>query len=221
MKTEEEIRSKLREYQERGNRYSECTKTGEILDHYHYYQCQAWLTAVQSLVHQIFRSTSDPYRAKIDLICGQNDDVKIPLRVGQVNEILGYLVADLDDGWFFSIEDQARAGVFENLLEQAKSYAKSKRHCEAGVLSATVFEDVLRSLCRKNDIQEKGVRIRKLISLLRNHGVFSKNQEAQAQALVLVRNSALHCQWGELNLDQVDRLVSFDTELVRLLRSDQ
>ena len=220
MKTEEEIRRKLREYQEIGTRYRECTKTGEILDHYHYYQCQAWLTAVQSLVHQIFRITSDPYRAKIDLICGQNDDVKIPLRVGQVNEILGYLIADLDDGWFFSIEDQARVGVFENFLEQAKSYAKSKRHCEAGVLSAAVFEDVLRSLCRKNDILENGVPIRKLISLLRNQEIFSKNQEAQAQAFVLVRNSALHCRWREFKLDDVERLVSFDAELVRLLKSD-
>lgn len=219
MKTEEEIRSKLREYQEKGHRYRECTKTGEILDHYHYYQCQAWLTAVQGLVHQIFRSTSDPYRAKIDLICGQNDDVQIPLRVGQVNEILGYLIADLDDGWFFSIEDQARAGVFENLLEQAKSYAKSKRHCEAGVLSAAVFEDVLRSLCRKNDILENGVRISKLISILRDQGVFSKNQEAQALAFVRVRNSALHCHWDEFNLGEVERLVSFDTELVGLLKS--
>ena len=212
MKAQEKICNRLRGLREEGNDLRNEVDYEDFV-----YDCQAWLVAVKSILHLLFGNTSHPYRSEIESVCDDDFNLSIEVRIGQVNAILEHLISDLENDRIFSIEDQTRAVVFEEFLEQAKTYIKSDKRREAGVLSAAVFEDTIRSLARKHDICEEGVKTDKLISDLANQDVLSSVKAKRARASADVRNNALHAQWGDIDIGDVNTLISFTEELISLL----
>jgi len=214
MKHHNNIRSRFSELHEAGNKIkldNEFESDPEECDEV----CQAWLVAVQSILFFLFGDTSHPYRSAIESICGQNEDLLT--RVGYVNAILKQLISDFDNDFIFSIENQTRATVFDDFLEQAKDHLKSSNHREAGVFAGAVFEDTLRSLSRKCGVEEEGVSTDKLISDLTNKGVLTTVKAKRARASAGIRNKAMHAQWDDIDVDDVKPLISFTEELISLL----
>ena len=219
MKTQEKIRNKLQALYEDGT----CLKIGigygsrTRRDEDHSHECLGWLTAVQNLLHLIFGNTQHPYRLRIDSICAEDRGLIIPTQVGEVTAILGKLISDLDNDLIFSVESRIRATVFEDFLQEARRYAKKKQIREAGVFAAAVFEDALRSLSRKGGVKEERVRTDKLISDLTHKGVLTDVKAKRARASAGIRNKAMHAQWDDIDLNDVNTLISFTEELISQL----
>lgn len=212
MKAQDKIRKRLRDLREDGTDLRNEVDYGDSSN-----DCRAWLVAVKSMLHLLFGNTSHPYRSEIESVCDDDFDLSAEERIGQVNPILEHLISDLEGDRIFSIEDQTRAIVFEDFLEQAKAYIRSNKRREAGVLSAAVFEGAIRSLARKHDICEDGVKTDKLISDLANKEVLSSVKAKRARASAGVRNDAMHAQWGDIDIGDVNTLISFTEELISLL----
>ena len=219
MNTQEKIRKKLQELYENGMRLKIGIGTGSSTrrDEQHSHDCVGWLTEIQSLLHLIFGHTQHPYRSRIDSICVEGRGLKIPTQVGEVTAILGKFISDLDNDLIFSIESRVRATVFEDFLQEARRYARAKHVREAGVFAAAVFEDTLRSLSRKCGVEEEGVRTDKLISELTNKGVLTTVKAKRARASADTRNKAMHAHWKEIDLNDVNTLISFTEELISRL----
>ena len=212
MKAQEKIRKRLCDLREDGN------ELRNEVDYENFsYDCQAWLVAIKSMLHLLFGNASHPYRSEIESVCDDDFNLSIEVRIGQVYAILEHLITDFDNDCIFSIEDQTRAIVFEDFLEQAKTYIKSNKHREAAVLSAAVFEDAIRSLARKHDICEEEVKTDKLISDMTNKGVLSSVKAKRARAAAGVRNNAMHAQWDDFDVGDVNTLISFTENLISLL----
>ena len=214
MKHHNNIRNRLSELHEAGNKIkldNEFEADPEECDEV----CQAWLVAVQSILFFLFGDTSHPYRSAIESICSQDEELLT--RVGYVNAILKQLISDFDNDFIFSIENQTRATVFEEFLDEAKLYVESKNHREAAVLAATVFEDALRALARKHNIPEQNIKSDQLISNLTREGVLSAVKAKRARTSAGVRNKAMHVQWNEFDLDDVKTLILFTEELISRL----
>lgn len=219
MNTQEKIRNKLQELYENGTRLKIGIGPGSHVrrDEEHSHDCLGWLTAVQNLLHLIFGNTQHPYKSRIDSICAERRGRTIPTQVGEVTAILRKFISDLDNDLIFSIESRVRATVFEDFLEEARWYAKAKRICEAGVFAGAVFEDTLRSLSRKCGVKEAGVSTDKLISDLTHKGVLTDVKAKRARASAGIRNKAMHAQWEDIDLNDVNTLISFTEELISLL----
>lgn len=213
MKTQDKIRKRLRDLREAGNRIrldNEFAVDPEDCDE----KCQAWLVAVQSTLHSLFGNIDHPYRSNIVSISDQDEDLELLVRVGKVSAILEHLISDLEDDLIFSIESRTRATVFEEFLEESKSYVESQHHREAGVLAAMVFEDALRSLARKHGISCENIRTDEVISQMTKEGVLSTVKAKRARTSAGVRNKALHAQWEEIDLGDVKTLIVFTEELI-------
>ena len=218
MNTQEKIRNKLHDLYEDGSRLKTGSGSawGSSDDVEHSHECVGWLTAVQNLLHLILGNLQHPYRLRVDSICAEMRD-QSAFQVGEVTAILGRLISDLDNDLIFSIESRVRATVFEDFLEEARWYAKAKRICEAGVFAGAVFEDTLRSLSRKCGVKEAGVSTDKLISDLTHKGVLTDVKAKRARASAGIRNKAMHAQWDDIDLNDVNTLISFTEELISIL----
>ena len=179
--------------------------------------CQAWLVAVKSMLHSLFGDSPHPYRSEIESICEEDRGADPMDSVGRVTAILERLISDLDADLIFSIENRTRAAVFEDFLDDAKSFAKANDHREAGVFAAAVFEDAIQSVARKNGIAEEGVKTDQIITELANKGVLSAVKAKRARSSAGVRNKAMHAKWDEFDLDDVNSLIRFTDELITLL----
>ena len=217
MTTQDKIRIRLRELRKRGNQLRVGNQAGQRISERHAHECQGWLAAVQSLLHLFFGNIQHPYRLRIDSICAEHRGLMIHTQVGDVTAILEQFDLDLDNDLIFSIESRVRATVFEDFLEEARRYARAKHVREAGVFAAAVFEDTLRSLSRKCGVEEEGVRTDKLISELTNKGVLTTVKAKRARASADTRNKAMHAHWKEIDLNDVNTLISFTEELISRL----
>ena len=216
MKTQEKIRKRLRELREEGfdlkNEYEYDNGIGDCEDADN--ECRAWLVAVKSMLNLLFGSTAHPYRSEIESICDQSRNSEPITCVGQVTAILERLISDLDKDLVFSIENRTRAAVFEDFLDESRRYVEAKKHREAGVLAASVFEDALRSLARNHNILDEGVGTDELISRMTNGGILTAVKAKRARTSAGVRNKAMHAQWNDIDLDDVKTLIFFTEALV-------
>lgn len=212
MKPQEKILKRLRELKEEGSELENEVDYGDLDGH-----CQAWLVAVKSMLHSLFGDSHHPYRSEIESICEEDRGADPMDSVGRVTAILERLISDLDADLIFSIENRTRAAVFEDFLDDAKSFVKANDHREAGVLSSAVFEDAIRSVARKNGIAEEGIKTDQIITELTNKGVLSAVKAKRARSSAGIRNKAMHAKWDEFDLDDVNSLIRFTGELITLL----
>ncbi len=214
MVLEEKIRNKFDELITSSATLKIGDKHGQILNAQHRQNCKAWLASAQNLAHLVLGSSSNPYKTTIDEICSRDRGYCIHDSVGEVAVILMSLISDIDNGLISSIENQARATVFEDFLDHAKEYAKRNLSKESGVISGVVFEDTLRTICRNHDVEEKGRKLDELISVLSKTGIFSQLKAKQARVAAHVRTKATHAQWDEFDLSGVNETIAITEELI-------
>jgi hypothetical protein len=187
---------------------------GELVDDSRRAQCSAWLTSVQHVMHILFESSNGPYRRKIDEIFAKDMGYRLNESVEEMQAILQSLQRDMYAGLLLSITDQARAETFDNFLDHAEFYVQQGRKNEAGVISGVVFEDSLRRVCRKQNIDEKDVKLDQLISQLTSNGTFTAVKAKRARVAAHVRTKASHAQWDEFEMDDVRATLTFTHEFI-------
>lgn len=197
-----------------GLRLSHGDEHGQAFDDQQLQECSAWLTAAQNAIYLIVETPNSPYRKKIDRIADENHGWRINAAVGELTVVLRNLLADAEAGLLSSIADQARAETFDEFLDHSASYLEDGRKNEAGVISGVVFEDTLRRICRKENLEEKGIKLDVLISELANRGELSAVKAKRARAAAHVRTKASHAQWDEFELEDVRATIEFTRELI-------
>jgi hypothetical protein len=176
--------------------------------------CSAWMTSAEHVVHMLLESPSVPYRRKIDAIISKDFGYQIHLGVHEICAVLQNLLSDMEAGLLGSITDHARAETFDDFLEHAEFYVQQSRKNEAGVISGVVFEDLLRQVCRKQQIVEKDVKLDQLISQLTSNGTFTAVKAKRARVAAHVRTKASHAQWDEFEMDDVRATLAFTHEFI-------
>ena len=214
MALEEKIRHKFDELISSSATLKIGYKHGQILNAQHRQNCKAWLASAQNLAHLVLGLSSNPYKTTIDGICSRDRGYCIHDSVGEVAVILMSLISDIDNGLISSIENQARATVFEDFLDHAKEYAKRNLSKESGVISGVVFEDTLRTICRNHDVEEKGQQLDMLISELSKREIFNPLKAKRARVAAHVRTKATHAQWDEFDMSDVKATIEFAEELI-------
>ena len=214
MEINERVRSKFDALIGAGDQLKHGNENGQVRGEAHLQDCVAWRTSAQNIVHLVVTNSSNPYRMSVDKICGSNRGYCTQESVGEVTVILKSLLEDIDLGLLASIEDQTRAAVFDDFLDHAKGYSREKRKNEAGVIAGVVFEDSLRSICRKAGITEQGRKLDTLIDDLVKAGTLTQVKAKRAKVAAHVRTKATHAQWDEFELGDVDTTIVFTEELI-------
>jgi hypothetical protein len=150
----------------------------------------------------------------VERIRNTNYGYTIPRGVGELTELLKNLIKDAKAGLVSSVADHARAEVFDNFLDHAKSYLRAGRKNEAGVIAGVVFEDSLRRVCRKHKVHEKDESLEDMINALAKLGVVTATKAKRAKVAAHVRTKATHAQWDEFDIPDVQTTVDFSEELI-------
>ena len=222
MRLEDNIRQQFNELCSSGNKLSKQPLTNTELyacDQY-VHQCQAWLAAAQNLTHLIFANTSNPYKTRIDKLCELHTGSgwAFAIAVGSVTAILEQLMDDLDKGLIPSIQNQIKALIFDDFLDQARKLAIDKKLRESGTLTSIIFEDSIRTICRNNDIEERGNKLDDLISQLAKKDVLNVIKAKRARAAAGVRNKCLHAQWNDVDLSDINSTIKFIEQLISMIK---
>ena len=209
-KVKERIVSLITEAQSlsRGNSH------GQRLSEDHSSQCKGWLASAAHMMNLVCGESTSAYKNEFQKILDSNWGFAIPNAVGAGKSILEGVVTDIDLGLLSSITDMARAETFDNFLDHAKHYQKNGDKREAGVISGVVFEDSIRRVCDKNDIEQKGVKLDELISKLTKQGTISQTKAKRARVAAHVRTKATHAQWDEFEISDVGATIKFTEELI-------
>ena len=216
MELNEKIENKFVELIAEGNHLKNGNENGQIRGYEHGFSCKGWLASAQNLVHLVVTGSNNPYRVSVDDVCAKERGYCIHESVGEVNMILQSLLADIKLGLLASVENQAKAIVFDDFLDHAKAFARNEFKNEAGVIAGVVFEDTLRTICRNNEVDETGVKLDQLINDLVKLEVLNQMKAKRARVAAHVRTKATHAQWDEFELSDVKTTIDFTEELINI-----
>lgn len=177
-------------------------------------QCKGWIAAALNAVQLVIPDPNSGYRKIAEELASQEWGYVINAGVGALAQVLINLAKDAQAGLMSSVADRARAEVFDDFLDHAKSYLAEGHPDRAGVIAGVVFEDALRRACRKHHIEERGVNLDQLISQLATANVLSATKAKRARVAAHVRTKATHAQWEEFDIGDVRATVEFAEELI-------
>jgi len=189
-------------------------KNGQVHSEEHRQQCAGWITSATNIIQLICLQPSSPYRTRAEKIAAYSSGFHAHNQVGEVASVLTTLLTDAQQGLITSIADHARAETFDDFLDHAVAYSKQNKKNESGVIAGVVFEDSIRRICRKYEIDDKGVSLDSLITELTKREVLSATKAKRARASAHVRTKATHAQWDEFDIKDVDACIEFSREII-------
>jgi hypothetical protein len=192
----------------RGNEHDQVRSRDQIAN------CKGWLAAAANAMNLVCGDTNSAYAIQFQKILDQNYGLMIPSAVGAAQAILQALLIDIDRGLLSSVADIARAETFDNFLDHAKAYHAEGSKQESGVIAGVVFEDSIRRVCEKHNIEQINVNLDSLITALTKNLTISQTKAKRARVAAHVRTKATHAQWDEFDLSDVAVTIDFTEELI-------
>jgi hypothetical protein len=187
---------------------------GQVRSDKHLEQCSGWMAAALNVVQQACPSQTSAYWKKAEGIASREYGYTAQRGVGEFAELLKNLLLDVEAGLLTSIADRARAETFDNFIDHGRAYLRDGRTKEAGVIGGVVFEDTVRRVCRKHQIEDKDVKLDSLISALVKIDVISDVKAKRARVAAHVRTKATHAQWDEFEAGDVAATLEITQELI-------
>lgn len=190
------------------------TEHGQVRSDFHAQQCKGWIAAALNVVQLVIPDPNSGYRKIAEELASRRWGYVINDGVGELAQVLSNLLKDAQAGLISSVADRARAEVFDDFLDHAKSYLSEGHADRAGVIAGVVFEDALRRVCRKHLIEERAINLDNLISELTSANVLSLTKAKRARVAAHVRTKATHAQWDQFDSADVQATIEFAQELI-------
>lgn len=135
-------------------------------------------------------------------------------QVERIAALLRSAIVDLDEGLIGTLEDQAAASFFGDLIDHANGYLTHKQIHVAGVIAGVAFEDSMRRLRAIHEIEPDSISMETLIGELERRAVFTKNDGRLARAAATLRTSSTHARWDEFNGHNVEQCIRFTQQII-------
>lgn len=214
MTIEEGIAKRLQGLVEEAETLRRGNDHGQANDDDQLQNCAGWLASALNIVQILCPNESNAFRKRAEEIAARNSGWLVVGDVGEFMALLKNLARDIDAGLLTSIADRARAETFDEFLEHGRAYLKEQRKQEAGVICGVVFEDTVRRICRKHNIEETGMQLDPLIGALTKIEILTGVKAKRARVAAHVRTKATHAQWDEFDLSDVSATIDITQELI-------
>lgn len=196
-------------------RGSQCRSSGYYFDASRTQELQKWITSVVNIVSIIVPPHSYFYKECEKVVNDKDFTNTVPVHViTRLTGLLEGLCDEIETGFFKQLEYIFTASAFDDFLDHAEHFHKGGKKIESSVLGSTVFEDTVRKVAKKNDVDEVGIDLESVINELVNVNVFTTVKAKRVKGHGAVRNKALHAQWEEFDLKDVGGLIKGTRELI-------
>jgi len=214
MKIEQKIEIRIQDLLNEATWLAQSDSSGAAFSDEQCAECFAWLVSAQHIIQTICSEINTPYLNRANSIAEEEHGWRINQGVRKMAAILKHLLADINAGLLSSISNNVRAETFDDFLEHAEKYHSENKKNESGAIAGVVFEDTIRRICKKFEIQESGIKLDSLISELSSRGKISSAKAKRARAAAHVRTKATHAQWDEFELTDVKATIEFTREII-------
>ncbi len=148
-----------------------------------------WTTSVHSLFERLFGVDSSIVKSFDKWY--RDSSLKPVSRFKHMRSVFESAREQFENGYVFEFRNLVQAEVFETELEQAKYFLEGNWKIPSAVISGTVLESTLRSLCIREFGHEKKSAAAMNDDLVKA-GVYTKATHAQLLGWIHIRNAAAH-----------------------------
>jgi hypothetical protein len=177
-----------------------------------------WLASAANLVDTVTRGRGF-YLTQVQLIL-EDELLRGAVPVRAVHKMIGVLEAlrqDCEKGLVREIEYLISAENFDAFLDHAAKYHRAGQARESGALVSIVFEDTLRKVAKKYDLDPET----EIDSLIEGLLVAEKITPVAARRLkggpAALRNKALHAKWDEFDIKDVGEALRTTRDLIPMI----
>lgn len=136
--------------------------------------------------------------------------------IQKLTGLIESLKNEIESGFFRQLEYIFTASAFDDFLDHANQFHKSGKKIESSILASAVFEDSIRKIAKKNEIEEAGNKLELIIDTLVKQNIFTPVKAKRIKGYSAVRNKALHAQWDDFDLSDIGQLIKGTREIIEL-----
>lgn len=123
------------------------------------------------------------------------------------------LCDQIDNDLLKTITNEISGEVFSDFIFLAdRSLEESKD--VAAVLCCAAFEDAIKKVATKEDMEVEGKELADIINALKAKGYFSGAQKGIVDSVRDLRNKAMHAKWDKFQKEEVVTMISFTKEFL-------
>lgn len=179
---------------------------------------QAWIASVANLFRMC--ATPDTYFAQevTRIVEDRHLSDGVPYHTAQ--KLLGLLESvaeEMKHGLMRRAEYIFVASTFDQFLEHASEFHKADKKVESSVLASAVFEDSVRRVAGKMNVEQAGRTLDSIIDDLAKCGAVTPVKAKRWKSYAGVRNSALHAQWDDFDIRDVGDMIKGTREIIESL----
>lgn len=168
--------------------------------------CQLLFSRSANLIENITSRDSFYFREAERIIMGSKRQGGIIKN--EIQMLIGHLSAlltDLENGLLANIEYTISANSFLDFFEHARHYLHQNKKMEASVIASSVFEDTIRKIGRKNELEFP--KLDRLIDELKKAEVINSTEMKKFKFFAGIRNEAMHANWDSITIDDIKDLI--------------
>ncbi|MDN5088017.1 hypothetical protein [Aliarcobacter butzleri] len=178
-------------------------------------EVQKWISSSVNIISIVVPASSYFNKECERIISDEHYKDSIPTHiVKRLSGLLEALCDEIESGFFKQLEYILTASTFDDFLDHAEHFHKGGKKMESAVLSSIVFEDTIRKIAKKNEVEESGNDLETIINDLTNVNIFTQVKAKRYKSNAAIRNKALHAQWEEFDLKDIGMLIKCGRELI-------
>lgn len=165
-----------------------------------------WVTSAESLIKAVFGEKSPHY---------ENFDEQLKYCVGQTRQIRALqgifqsAKEAFDGGYVFNVELEVSGEIFGDFVALAKQSLAEGHKDVAAVLASAALEDALKRHATMNGLDVTDSTLAQVIGALKSKGLVSGARKSMLDAMLKIRNSAMHAEWDRVTEPDVNSIVGF------------
>jgi len=165
-----------------------------------------WGTSCQNLIRAVFTENSPHYNnfAKALAQCNGHED-----GIHALQGVFHSAKEDYEGGYVFNIELLISGEIFGDFLILAKQSLSEGHKNVAAVLASAALEDALKRFAIANGLTvDNNPSMQEVINLLKSKRLVSGVQKKLLDTMPQIRNQAMHADWENLTLPDVNSVIS-------------
>jgi hypothetical protein len=134
-----------------------------------------------------------------------------------IQKILGLLESAFTEfrhGMLHNFEYTVFSEAFDDFLDHAEYFHKCGKKNESAILSSIIFEDTIKKIAKKNNIDPSGLSLEPLITELSKAQIFTPVATKRIKGFSGLRNHTFHAEWDKFEIGDVGEFIKSLKKLI-------
>ena len=167
---------------------------------------QKWATSAESLIKAVFGEKSPHYE---NFNKGLQNCKGLTRQIRALQGIFQSAKEAFDGGYVFNVELEVSGEIFGDFVVLAKQSLAEGHKDVAAVLASAALEDALKRHATISGLDVTNSTLAQVIGALKSKGLVSGARKSMLDAMLKIRNSAMHADWEKVTEPDVNSIVGF------------